>query len=88
MSDINSQILSIIETSIKKGNADIKAFSINLISEIKKNNFFRKFQNFIRKKIYQIKKYILSGMQNLFIIFQKKNMPMKNQKNGMSMIHY
>ena len=52
MSDLNTKILSLIETSIKKGNADIKAFSLNLISNIKKiiSNFYRKFQDFIRKK--------------------------------------
>ena len=42
MESKSKEILSLIESSIKQGNADIKPFALNLLSNIKKNSFLGK----------------------------------------------
>ena len=52
MSEINSKILSLIETSIKEGNADINNFALNLITNLKKLITPEDFQNLVEKNLF------------------------------------
>ena len=72
MSDINSQILSIIEKSIKKGNADIKTFSLNLISEIKKIISLENFKTLLEKNLSNKKIYFIRHAESLHNILEEK----------------
>ena len=72
MSDINTQILSLIETSIKKGNADIKAFSMNLISNIKKIISLENFKTLLEKNLSNKKIYFIRHAESLHNILEEK----------------
>ena len=72
MSDINTQLLSLIETSIKKGNADIKAFSLNLISNIKKIISLENFKTLLEKNLSDKKIYFIRHAESLHNILEEK----------------
>ena len=60
MESKSKEIITLIETTIKKGNADIKTFALNLISELKKIITLEKLKELIednlsKKNIYFIR---------------------------------
>ena len=72
MSNINTQILSLIETAIKKGNTDIKAFSLNLISNIKKIISLENFKTLLEKNLSNKKIYFIRHAESLHNILEEK----------------
>ena len=72
MSNINSKILSLIETSIKQGNADINKFALNLIKNIKKIISPNDFQNFVEKNLSDKKIYFIRHAESLHNVLEQK----------------
>ena len=72
MSNINSKILSLIETSIKQGNADINKFALNLIKNIKKIISPNDFQNLVEKNLSDKKIYFIRHAESLHNVLEQK----------------
>ena len=72
MSNINSKILSLIETSIKQGNADINKFALNLIKNIKKIISPNDFQNLVEKNLSEKKIYFIRHAESLHNVLEQK----------------
>ena len=72
MSNINFKILSLIETSIKQGNADINKFALNLIKNIKKIISPNDFQNLVEKNLSDKKIYFIRHAESLHNVLEQK----------------
>ena len=72
MSEINSKILSLIEASIKKGNADINNFALNLITNLKKLITPEDFQNLVEKNLSDKKIYFIRHAESLHNVLEQK----------------
>ena len=72
MSEINSKILSLIETSIKEGNADINNFALNLITNLKKLITPEDFQNLVEKNLSDKKIYFIRHAESLHNVLEQK----------------
>ena len=69
---MNSKILSLIETSIKKGNTDVKKFALNLIKNINKLISQEDFQNLLEKNLSEKKIYFIRHAESLHNVLEQK----------------
>ena len=66
------EILTLIETLIKKGNANIKIFASNLISNLKINNTFDNLKIIIEKKLNSKNIYFIRHAEALHNVLEAK----------------
>lgn len=74
----SKEVLSLIDTSIKKGNADIVNFGSNLLSELKKINNKKELKELIKDNLSQKNIYFIRHAESEHILLERQYMKRLN----------